>query len=634
MAFKLPPEVITHIMRYLSVADRKEAALVNRVWYDASLDPILQKDIVIHFYGTMAESRFPNLIRRKMSNLMLDQFDTSLESKSIILKSCQAFSESLRSLSLKGSNITEGLFVDILSNCKNLVHLDLSSCNSLFMSGRILELNGDIQMLKSILQNVKVLNLSSIRFLSDATFNRMVTICSNVESLHLASAQITFISDNYMPKGQTKCVSNTLLTFSNILHFIEQQQSKLKLLDFSRTGISDETVDQIATLQELELEEIVLSGCKDVTDEGIKSLCQHQKHLRSVEVRGCTELSGCSLELISKNLICLEILRLGKCRQLTDNAVRNLYHLSSLQVLDLSEIYQLSSVGLLKGLCHNVNEMLTHVNFNCCSNIKDNFVVSLCKAAPNLVHLDVGSTSITDISLQAVCKYLKYLKFFRVAWCREVSDVGLVGYKDADSEILEKSRENPEDAGICRCARKYDNHIIFKKPTGLKKEKRSASDLEKMAFDEKTGYTLNGLGRLQDLDLSACKKLTDGSLVHVVKFKELRSLSLSMTNITDLTVIAIASTNPSLEHLSLSQCLSVTDNAIDAVTKHLPRLSSLDVTGCDNLTDKSIHLIQMNCQRLRSLDVSFCKQISPVCVDLLETNLKTIQFVNKRLTGN
>jgi F-box/leucine-rich repeat protein 9 len=48
-------------MRYLSVADRKEAALVNRVWYDASLDPILQKDIVIHFYGAMVESRFPNL---------------------------------------------------------------------------------------------------------------------------------------------------------------------------------------------------------------------------------------------------------------------------------------------------------------------------------------------------------------------------------------------------------------------------------------------------------------------------------------------------------------------------------------------------------------------------------------------
>jgi hypothetical protein len=61
-----------------------------------------------------------------------------------------------------------------------------------------------------------------------------------VESLHLASAQITFISDNYMPKGQTKCVSNTLLTFSNILHFVEQQQSKLKLLDFSRTGLIED----------------------------------------------------------------------------------------------------------------------------------------------------------------------------------------------------------------------------------------------------------------------------------------------------------------------------------------------------------------------------------------------------------
>jgi hypothetical protein len=86
-----------------------------------------------------------------------------------------------------------------------------------------------------------------------------------------------------------------------------------------------------------------------------------------------------------------------------------------------------------------VNEMLTHVNFNCCSNIKDNFVVSLCKAAPKLVHLDVGSTSITDISLQAVCKYLKYLRFFRVGGtnfsqhCQSAVDI----YQDVEfSNIL------------------------------------------------------------------------------------------------------------------------------------------------------------------------------------------------------
>lgn len=632
MAYKLPPEVITHIMRYLSVADRKEAALVNRVWYDASLDPVLQKDIVIHFYGTMVESRFPNVMRRKMSNLMLDQFDSSLESKSIMLKSCQNFSESLRSLSLKGSNITDGLFVDIMSHCKNLVHLDLSSCNSLFMSGRILELNGDIQKLKDILQNVKVLNLSSIRFLSDATFNRMVTICSNIESLLLASAQITFISDNYLPKGGN--VSNTLLTFSNIFRFIEQQQRKLKSLDLTRTSLSDEALDQIATIQNLELEEIVLSGCKDVTDEGIKSLCENQKHLRTVEVKGCMEISGGALELVAQNLLHLEVLRLSKCRQLNDNAVRSLHCLKSLQVLDLSEIYQLTSVGLLKGLCHTVNEMLTHVNFNCCSNVQDSFIVSLCKSAPNLVHIDIGSTSVTDIGIQAVCKYLKFLKYFRLAWCREISDIGLIGYKNADSDILEKSRENPEDLGICKCARKYDSHIIFKKPSCLKKEKLSASDLEKMAIDEKTGYSLDCLGRLQDLDLSACRKLTDGSLVHVIKFKELRSLSLTMTNITDITVMAVAAANPSLEHLCLSQCLAITDDSIDAVTKHLPRLTSLDITGCDKLTDKSIHYIQMNCKRLKSLDVSYCKQISPVCVNLLETNMKSIQSVNKRLTGN
>jgi len=34
-------------MTYLSISDRKEAALVCQRWYDASLDSRLQKEIVI-----------------------------------------------------------------------------------------------------------------------------------------------------------------------------------------------------------------------------------------------------------------------------------------------------------------------------------------------------------------------------------------------------------------------------------------------------------------------------------------------------------------------------------------------------------------------------------------------------------
>ncbi|KAL3860392.1 hypothetical protein ACJMK2_010517 [Sinanodonta woodiana] len=622
-------------MRFLSVSDRKEAAVVCRSWYEASLDPILQRDIIIHFYATSSTGEaITGLSRRKMPHLVLHHFDTSIYSNSVIHKSCEYLTKNLLSLSLKGSNITESTFVELLSCCEMLVSLDLSCCDSLFMSGKLLEKNSEIQKLRHVLIKVKEINLSSIRFLSDATFNRIMTICENVEKLSLGSVQITFNSKAYYPMGETRCASGSVLTFDNILDFIKIQAPNLVSLNLSRTSMTSSHLKSIASIKDLKLRELVLVGCKDVENGGIVELCQYQKSLQALDLSGCVHLKDGALKMIASELHHLQILKLNKCRLITDGSVKQLSQLSQLQVLDLCECYHLSTNGLTLGLCNDrkLSACLTHLNLSGCANITDKFVVQLCQYAVSLVHLDLASCFlISDRSVHAISSYLKHLRFLRLAWCKEITDLGLLGLLMND---ISTDSDHNHDNGICRCTRKYKSTEIFKKPT-TDLDKDSTLTVRQIQNLMQSGHVVNKLSNisgLQYLDLSNCSKLTDLGLTQAIQFQELRVLQLEMVHgVTDEGMIMIAKNNPSLEELNLSHCVTLTDVALEVIVTKLPRLQNLNVFSCDKLTDKSIKLIQTYCKKLKHLDVSFCSNITYDAVEKFESASKSIQSVQKRM---
>lgn len=241
------------------------------------------------------------------------------------------------------------------------------------------------------------------------------------------------------------------------------------------------------------------------------------------------------------------------------------------------------------------------------------------------MHLDLGScTSLTNQSIFEITKNLKNIQFLRLAWCKKITDLGVLGFE------LNIDEQKPLEEG---CNKNYESTTIFRKPT-LKEEKMKVQKMkEEIIEKELLRYKLCNLSKLRDLDLSVCLGLTDIGLVQVLKFQELRYLNLDMIPITDTTVLALSAANPSLEHLVLSKCASITDDAVEAIARRLPRLNNLNLSSCDNLTDKSIRFLQMYSKRLRTLDVSFCRNISPEAIDDLERSCKSIQSVNRRLTG-
>ena len=621
-------------MRFLSLSDRKEAALVCRAWYEASLDPILQKDIIIHFYASSAafSSRsISSLSRRRLPHLVLNHFDTSLDSKAVVVKSCEHLAANLKSLSLKGSNITERTFVEFLSQCRNLESLDLSCCNSLFMSGQILERNSDIQVLKAALEKVNEVNLSSIRFLSDATFNRIMTVCENVEKLSLASVQITFHGSGvYYPHRETKLANGSVLTFSNILDFCVTQQC-LTSLNLTRTQIEDEHLEEIVSLHELHLQELILVGCRNITDKGISSICAHQTGLVTLDVRECRDLTNGSVLAVAAYLKQLKNLYLNKCKLISDKSIAALHNLNNLEVFDLSECMQVTSNSLIKGLCNGTTTNLTQLALNCCSSVNDSFVLKACECLPFLVHLDLGSCfPLSDLSVHAISASMKYLRYLRLAWCKNITDLGLLGLHAGEGH---ENHGDHDDSGMCKCNRKYPTTVIFKKPIGTSKNSKSSDDLKELNINSNP-VSLSNLAGLRNLDLTACKKLTDTGLMQTLKFPELQTLHLGLIpGLTDEGLVPIISNCPSIEELNISQSANLTDVAIEAVVNKLQRLHTLNVFGCDKLTDRSVKLIQARCHRLKNLDVSFCSGITVDAMEGLEAQMKTLVQVQKRMIG-
>lgn len=227
-------------MSFLGVSDRKEASLVCHAWYEASLDPALQRNIIVNFAYEKTEEILSTFCRRRLTHLALSHFDNTSVTKNAILRTCELASDYLRTLSLKDSNITEGTLVQLLTRCPQLTSLDLAGCNSLFMAGTLLNDQMQVRQLRETMKNVIELNLSSLRYLSDCSFSRMMAIFPSLQRLLLASTQITFNGHAYYPSNATVFDNSAVFTFRCLQRCLQDSVGHIKALNLSRTTINNQ----------------------------------------------------------------------------------------------------------------------------------------------------------------------------------------------------------------------------------------------------------------------------------------------------------------------------------------------------------------------------------------------------------
>ncbi|XP_039359906.1 leucine-rich repeat-containing protein 29 isoform X2 [Mauremys reevesii] len=562
---RLPVEVITYILSFLPIADRKEASLVNHTWYFAAQDSLRQENVLYNIPATSASlAAIESLARRRVSCISLTSLDSSTVSRDVIQAVSCHLGPHLQSLCLRGSSLTETSFVHLLLACPCLSSLDLSGCNSLFMSGTLLSKPETISQAQRALTNLRELNLAGLRYLSDLSFNRLTGCAPRLARLSLARCHLTFEFDPY--RGSSNYNSSALLSFRNLLRFLKERASSLRALDLSGTSITSPAMRSLVQVEGLRLRELVLQNCRDLSNEAIGLLCTHQPHLTALDLTGCSELSDRAALAVSAGLRALQSLCLGKLQRLTDRGLLGIAELRSLQRLDLSECSLVSGSELVK-VCSapELRPNLASLSFAFCSLLRDSSVLSLARSlSPSLRVLDLSScVSITNVSIQAIASHLPRLTVLRLAWCKELTDWGLLGVEEPGEE-RNHGRENLEQ----------DPKVLSDSAWNESRKRHRAS--------------LQALGQLQELDLMACSKLTDRSITKVIRLPALRRLSLSLLpELTDASLVAVARGCQSLEQLSMSHCGKLTDKGFVEAASSLRRLQHLVISGCSQLTGQT-----------------------------------------------
>jgi hypothetical protein len=129
---------------------------------------------------------------------------------------------------------------------------------------------------------------------------------------------------------------------------------------------------------------------------------------------------------------------------------------------------------------------------------------------------------------------------------------------------------------------------------------------------------LAGFHHLVHLDLSGCDGLTDAKVKQIAAFKQLTSLGLANTTVTNAGLAELPSLER-LETLNLHHCFNLTGRGLKELAR-CPRLQNLYLCGCTRLSDADIRELG-GLKHLRQLDLRLCERLSQKAIDDLQSKL-------------
>lgn len=420
-------------MSYLNPSDILEASLTCRRWFEAAMHPAFIDKFQLNFYkvhlNDVNESTSPlNAFMtscRFYTKIILNQVDFGQTEEF-----WQRFGNQFTEITFNTCDLREKTFNGILKMLTNLQTLEINNCRELFMSGRLFKNPYEKAAICLACSNVRNIRLCNNRYLSDALFNRIVGTMKNIQSLDLSGCHISFHNGLYRkfyPDSQQDA-SESVLTFYYILQFIQYQAEHLKSLNFSGTLIDGSALTRLAELQNLQLDKLTLRSCDQLTNTGISTFVRHQCRLIELDLSMSVRLTDLSLIEICKSLTLLKVLKLRRCRAVTDVSICEIYLLKNLCTLDISECDAITSDGLLNGILKGQkNDKLVELHVSAL-NICELAVVRIAECLPRLTLLDLSfcKNAVTDFAVQLIFKNLIKLRTLNLEFCDKVIEGFLI----------------------------------------------------------------------------------------------------------------------------------------------------------------------------------------------------------------
>jgi len=279
--------------------------------------------------------------------------------------------------------------------------------------------------------------------------------------------------------------------------------------------------------------------------------------------------------------------------------------------LDLSRCRQLDVVKDAAWLdtCANIWRELTVLDLNGCKDASDFLVSKIADTLPLITDLSIsGCKGVNTSTWKKLAKKLSSLKYLDIS------------RSDMTDEIMLKFSQIPElkleGINLTACKHLTDNGIV-----SLVKYQTSLEVL-KLACVEITNTTLTSVGKymqhLRVLDLNSCRQLTDGALSSVKRLLiNLDSLNLySCYQLSNKGLTQFLCWTQGINHniplrvLVLNGCSSLSDELVSRFTRILLNLRELDLSSCLHVTDTGLSAITSSLIKLQLLRLSWCINIT------------------------
>jgi hypothetical protein len=147
------------------------------------------------------------------------------------------------------------------------------------------------------------------------------------------------------------------------------------------------------------------------------------------------------------------------------------------------------------------------------------------------------------------------------------------------------------------------------------------------ALDDASIVVLSTLNQssLTALNISSVPHLTSHTFRAVARCARLQALDLSMCrSITNDDLVEITAGCRQLQTLYLQGCVNIDDTGLAAIAKYCVLLERLSVEFCYNVTDVGFSMIISHCQRLEHLNVKACNQLTAMAFKNLVRDKKAL----------
>ena len=163
------------------------------------------------------------------------------------------------------------------------------------------------------------------------------------------------------------------------------------------------------------LRRLILMGCDSLTDEALKVLIEGKepefdfisgrtmvptRRLKHLDLSRCRNISDAGLRSMCNLVPSLEGLQVSKCHHITDNSMTMLLPtITRLTHLDLEECSHITNATLLRLAKSNCRLSLQHLNVSYCEHVGDVGMIATIKQCPSLTSLELDNTRISDLVL-------------------------------------------------------------------------------------------------------------------------------------------------------------------------------------------------------------------------------------------